>query len=125
MNNPLSELFFTILALIVVLGIAWLVLRGAKNLHNLKQKNNPMTLKSTLPLGSKERVVVIQYQGKEYLLGVTSHQINLLDKTLLGPDESTVTSSHGPMDISSHEPDTTNQHEPLSNGLTSGTERKS
>jgi flagellar protein FliO/FliZ len=33
---------------------------------------------STMPLGPKERLLVIEMQGKQRVLGVTSHSINLL-----------------------------------------------
>jgi flagellar protein FliO/FliZ len=80
MNDYAQELLFTLLALILVIGLAWLLLKALKGLHVAQNTTNRIKLLLTLPVGSRERVVVISYREHEYLVGITAGSMNLLDK---------------------------------------------
>lgn len=65
------------LALIIVLiyGLSWFVKRFAQGgfMHNPSMK-----IVSALPLGTRERLMLVDVGGKQLLLGVTATQINTL-----------------------------------------------
>ncbi|MDK2598468.1 flagellar biosynthetic protein FliO [Pseudoalteromonas obscura] len=64
------------LAVIVVLivGLAWLVKRINPNVGN----NQDFKVIRSMPLGTRERLLVIEIDDKQHLLGVTPQNINYL-----------------------------------------------
>jgi flagellar biogenesis protein FliO len=80
MNNYIQELLFMLLALILVVGIALLVLKALKGIHTKQGDGARIDLLLTLPVGTRERVVVITYRDNEYLVGITAGGMSLLDK---------------------------------------------
>jgi flagellar protein FliO/FliZ len=87
-----AQLGGTALALALVLALAWLALRGLKQLQ-LRAGGAagagaaPQVVRSTA-LGPRERVVVLHHRGQAYLLGVTPASIQLLDRwTADAPNE--------------------------------------
>lgn len=94
MNTPLSAvdagptagaLGSSVLALIfviaLILALAWLIRR----LPGVGQRGHgAMRVVATLPVGVKERVIVIEVGNAQMVIGVTSEQITLLD-TLAEP----------------------------------------
>ncbi len=81
-----------ILALIVVL--AWLVhkTRVLGGLHSLGGQAQGLRIVATLPLGMKEKIVVLQAGEKQLLVGITAQQITLLSEL----DEPLPVASEGP-----------------------------
>jgi flagellar protein FliO/FliZ len=94
MNSYLQELLFVILALIFVVVMAWLLLKGLKGFHSQYGDGTRIKLLLTLPVGTRERLVVVNYRGQEYLLGITPGGVNLVDK-LPADEEKTPASSSG------------------------------
>jgi len=80
MKNYMNELLFMLFALAIVVALAWIILRTLKSIHPTKHKNGKLNILLSLPVGARERIVVIQYQNHEYMLGITAGGINLLDK---------------------------------------------
>lgn len=76
------QLGSTALALAFVLALAWLALRGLKRLQQRAgggaATDAPQVLRST-GLGPRERLLVVRYRDREYLLGVTAAAISALD----------------------------------------------
>jgi flagellar protein FliO/FliZ len=69
----------TLIALIVVLALAWLTLRLLKRVQQGRPgEEGELKFVRSLPLGPKERVVLIAHRDKEYLLGVTAAGISLI-----------------------------------------------
>jgi len=77
-----GSLLLTMLALVVVLIIAWLVIRFLASLtkHNTGRMRAVKVLQ-TIALGSRERVGLVQYKGNDLLLGVTAGGISVIDKS--------------------------------------------
>jgi flagellar protein FliO/FliZ len=74
----------TMLALIVVLALAYAVLRVLRRPLLLRKgragdHGDAMTFVRALPVGPKERVVLIDYRGARWMLGVTAGGISVLE----------------------------------------------
>ena len=67
------------MGLLAVLGLIVLLAWAAKrmNLQGMSVGND-LKLQSILSLGPKEKVAVVEIDGKRMLLGVTPHNINML-----------------------------------------------
>jgi flagellar protein FliO/FliZ len=72
-----------LLALVLVLGLAWLVLRlmrarlqggGPKGSSN----DDALRFVRALPVGAKERVVIVEHRGARWMLGVTAGGISTI-----------------------------------------------
>lgn len=82
-NVDAGSMILSLLAVLVAIGIAaWLL----KKLQMGGTTVNGLKVVTSLSLGSKERLVVVQVGEKQLLLGITGQQINLLD-TLAKPIE--------------------------------------
>ena len=84
MESLLLSVASTVLALIVVLALAYVVLRVLRRplLERAGRSGDPgdaMTFVRALPLGPKERVVLIDYRGARWMLGVTAGGISVLE----------------------------------------------
>ena len=85
-----AQLGGTALALLLVLGLAWLALRGLKQLQQRASGSGPgepIVMLRSAPLGPRERVVAVRYRGREYLLGVTAAQVTVIDRHDDGHDD--------------------------------------
>lgn len=80
-ESPVSamSLLQTLLGLVLVLGcivlVAWL-LKRSNSFHTAA--SGQLKVIAGLPLGTRERAVLVQVGDKQLLLGVTSQQISLL-----------------------------------------------
>ena len=83
----LSMLLSLLVVVALILGLAWL----ARRFNLAKPAGGAMKVVAMLPLGGKERVVIVEVQGKQYMLGVTSSQVRLLE-TLSDPIKPSVKS---------------------------------
>lgn len=83
MENFASSLVSMLIALALVLALAWVSLRLLKRMQYGRASagtQEAMRFVRALPLGQRERVVVMHYRGEEWVLGVTAGGITLLDK---------------------------------------------
>jgi flagellar protein FliO/FliZ len=80
MNNYTQELLFTLIALVLVVALALLFIKALKVFYNKQSGGNRINLMLTLPLGSRERIVVVAYRNSEYLVGITAGGMSILDK---------------------------------------------
>jgi len=78
-----SDFLFTVLALAFVLLLAWLFLFSLKRFTKGHVQKTPLHIVQTLPLGGRERLLVVRYGMQEYVLGVTAHSIQVIDKRWL------------------------------------------
>ena len=89
MNNFISELLFAVFALVLVSLFAWLVLKAVKSMHPNKLKTGKIEVLASIPVGARERILVIQHHEKEYMLGVSAGGITVLDKFPVHDQEET------------------------------------
>ncbi|WP_310734217.1 flagellar biosynthetic protein FliO [Shewanella sp. SR44-3] len=66
--------------LIVVLGIIFVLAYIVKRLNLVPSQHSVIKSIAVASMGPKEKVVLIEVNGQQYLLGVTSSQINLIEK---------------------------------------------
>jgi flagellar biosynthetic protein FliO len=59
----------------LILGLAWLAKRFGQPLF---QQNKQLRLISSLSLGVKEKIILVEVEGKQLVLGVTPQQITAL-----------------------------------------------
>jgi flagellar protein FliO/FliZ len=81
MENFASSVATMLVALAFVLALAWLGLRLLKRLHAGRLTPHAVDAPRfvrALPVGARERVVVMHYRGEEWVLGVTAGGISLL-----------------------------------------------
>jgi len=69
-----------LLSLAAVLGLIFVLAFFAKKMRFGPANQQGIKLVANLTIGTKERVVVVEVENEQYLLGVTSSQINLLQK---------------------------------------------
>ena len=101
MENFSRELTSTLLALAFVAALAWVAIALLKRLQQGRigrstgRPQAELRFVRALPVGSKERVVVMQYRGEEWLLGVTAGGISLLARS---PIDAPAAAPDGPAD---------------------------
>ena len=81
MENFASSVATMLIALAFVLALAWLALQLLKRLQSGRltpQSGDAPRFVRALPVGARERVVVMHYRGDEWVLGVTAGGISLL-----------------------------------------------
>ncbi|NTS76386.1 flagellar biosynthetic protein FliO [Catenovulum sp. SM1970] len=71
-----SLLFSLVVVIAIVVALATIL----KKTSLVANKSNGMKVVSMLPLSTKERLIVVEVEGEQLLLGVTNNQINLLKK---------------------------------------------
>jgi len=81
----ISSIVAIVLALALVLGMAWGVIWLLKKFQDRQlgvaangEGEQPIRFLRSMPLGQRERVVLIEARGETMLLGVTAGSINLL-----------------------------------------------
>lgn len=66
--------------LIVVLVIIFVLAYIVKRLNLVPSQHSVIKSIAVAPMGQKEKIVLVEVNGQQYLLGVTSQQISLIDK---------------------------------------------
>ncbi|WP_347330242.1 flagellar biosynthetic protein FliO [Marinimicrobium locisalis] len=90
--TQLLNVAFSLLLIVgLILALAWLLRRfGQGNFHNQQS----MKVVASMPLGTRERLMVVEIGGQQLLLGVTAHQITTLhvfDEPVVDPSGGTST----------------------------------
>jgi flagellar protein FliO/FliZ len=75
-NMNASSMIISLLMVLVLIFICALIL---KRFNLVQQGVSQLKMVASLTLGSKERVVVVQVGKQQFMLGVTSQQINLIE----------------------------------------------
>jgi flagellar biosynthetic protein FliO len=92
---PVAGVLGTVLALAFVLALAWVLLKVLQRTGIARNRSGKAVLQvvQQISLGGRERVALVRHGDREYLLGVTPHQVQLLaesppeggDKSPTGP----------------------------------------
>lgn len=73
-NSNWMQMVFLVLMMAGLLGFSYILKR------KINISGGDMKIKSVLHLGRKEKIIVAEIQGESLILGVTAHQINLIEK---------------------------------------------
>ncbi len=79
-GDAVASLWSMLGALAFVVGIILLLAYVTKRLKLVTANQGGIKTVSATPLGQKEKLVLVELEGQQYLLGVTSQQITLIDK---------------------------------------------
>jgi flagellar protein FliO/FliZ len=82
--DPVRYISGIALVALLLAASAWLLRRFSLRSH--VRQGSRVEILQTLALGTRERLVVVRFSGKEMLLGVTAHGINRLDETASSRD---------------------------------------
>ena len=80
MDNFPVALLMTVLALALVLALAWIILRAVAAAGLGKSRGGRLRVLESLPLGPRERLVLVRHDDHEYLVGVSAGNVSLLEK---------------------------------------------
>ena len=69
-----------VMSLLVVLGVIFLLAFVVKKLKITPNSQKYIRSVASLSVGQKERVVVIEVNDEQFMIGVTAHSVNLLHK---------------------------------------------
>jgi flagellar biosynthetic protein FliO len=72
-------IFYMLLSLVVVLALAWIVIRFLAGIYTQRVSGGEIQVKSTYALGTRQQLYVVNFRNTDYLLGVTAEKINVLD----------------------------------------------
>ena len=82
MQDLMLNIASTIVALAFVLLLAWALIRGWRRLQTFgggsMEQGEALRFVRALPVGSRERVVLLDHAGERWMLGVTAGGISLL-----------------------------------------------
>ncbi len=78
--TPTGDLISMVLSLIVVLVLIVVLAIFVKKLNPNLANSDEFKVVRSLPLGSRERLMVVEIDNAQHLLGVTPHSINYLHK---------------------------------------------
>lgn len=83
MQDLMLNLASTVVALAFVLLLAWVLIRGWRRLQNVGGRSaandtDALRFVRALPVGARERVVLLDHAGERWMLGVTAGGISLL-----------------------------------------------
>ena len=89
-NMDAMSMILSLLMVLVVIVVSAVIL---KRFQGVRHSINGLKIVTSLHLGAKEKLVVVQAGDKQLLLGVTAQQISLietLDEPLISPKENSV-----------------------------------
>jgi flagellar protein FliO/FliZ len=72
----LQSLFGVVVVLGLVVGLAWLLRRGA--FGSLRPGSRSITVETAMPLGERRSLVIVSVEGRRLLLGMTPGQISMV-----------------------------------------------
>lgn len=79
-SSHIASLASMIGGLIVVIGIIFVLAYIVKRLNLVPSQHSVIKSVAVAAMGQKEKVALIEVNGQQYLLGITSQQITLIDK---------------------------------------------
>lgn len=66
--------------LVIVLAIIFVLAYIVKRLNLAPSSHSVLKTLAVMPLGQREKIVLLEVDGQQYLLGVTAQQVSVIDK---------------------------------------------
>ena len=79
-SSPWLGALSATLSLALVLALAWLMLRWLRRSPRRGAAADGPRVLRAVSLGTRERLVVVQHQDTEYLLGVTAASVSVIER---------------------------------------------
>lgn len=95
-SEGLSSLLGTSLALTLVLGLAYGVLWGLRQLQPTSRSDGELRFVRALPLGARERLVTVVWRDEVLLIGVTSASVTLIHRSAEAEPEEDIVGDFAP-----------------------------
>lgn len=80
------SIIYLFFSLLVVLAIAWVVIKFLSRIYAQRGPSGEIQILSSFVLGARQQLYVVNFRDKDYLLGVTSERIDVLDSCLAKPE---------------------------------------
>jgi flagellar protein FliO/FliZ len=97
-----------VVSLAVVVGVIWFVQRRFVRTSRTRSRKRPISIVARQSVGRNSSVAVIEFRGKEFLLGVTEHGISVLDSVgeaeRVAEPETTTTPESGEPTVTARRP---------------------
>jgi flagellar protein FliO/FliZ len=93
LSNPTS-IVSIFLSLLLVIGVVFMLAFIMRRFNVTQSGTSNLKVVASMMAGAKERVMVVEVAGEQYLLGVTAHNINHL-ATLATPIDNSTSSTSG------------------------------
>ncbi|WP_018693097.1 flagellar biosynthetic protein FliO [Algicola sagamiensis] len=77
-TKALPDIGMMLVSLLLIIGLILGLASLMKRFNLAMPGQQGMKIISTLPLGAKEKIIVIEVQGKQHALGITGQNINYL-----------------------------------------------
>jgi len=71
-----------VVSLAVVVGVIWFVQRKFVRSSRVRSRKRPISVVARQSVGRNSSIAVVEFQGKQFLLGVTEHGISVLDSAV-------------------------------------------
>jgi flagellar protein FliO/FliZ len=83
-SSPWLSALSAALSLALVLALAWLMLRWLRRSPLRGAAGEGPRVLRAVSLGTRERLVVVEHHGVEYLLGVTAASVSVIERRSAG-----------------------------------------
>ena len=80
MGTQTRDILRMITSLVIVLGVIFFLAFIVKRLKITPTSQKNIRSVASLSIGPKERIVVVEVNNEQFMVGVTSHNVNLLHK---------------------------------------------
>ena len=78
-----TTLLLTTVALVLVLVIAWVTLKFLSRFNRQSNNNKMISIQASMPIGNRERLLVVHYRDKEYFLAASPAGVSVIDTLTL------------------------------------------
>jgi len=90
--SPWLGILTSAVSLLLVLGLAWLMLRLLKRSQLGRASGGDPRVLRAVALGPRERLVVVQHHDTEFLLGVTASSVSVIERRRIDAEPAAPTS---------------------------------
>ena len=79
-NDGAPDFVNMMTSLVIVIGLIFALAMVAKRFNIGNGGQGVIKLIATLPVGTKERLIIVEIEQQQYLLGVTTQQVRLIER---------------------------------------------
>ena len=80
MEELTPSLVYLCISLLIVLALAWVVIKFMSGLVSQRRSGGEIQVRSSYSLGTRQQLYVVNFRESDYLIGVTAEAISVLDQ---------------------------------------------